>query len=79
MIIKNSDGTVRDNDWPAEPSVMLNDIRDAKLKDAQDEYQAFKAANGGLKSTSVVDVLFDGRIRRKDNSTGEIEIVDPNA
>ena len=73
-IIKDSDGTIRDANWPPADSVMLNDIRDQKLEDAKDAYQAFKAANGGLKSTSVVDVLFDGRVRKINNSTGEIEV-----
>ena len=73
-IIKDSDGTIRDANWPPADSVMLNDIRDQKLEDAKDAYQAFKDANGGLKSTSVVDVLFDGRVRKINNSTNEIEI-----
>ena len=73
-IIKDSDGTIRDANWPPADSVMLNDIRDQKLEDAKDAYQAFKDANGGLKSHSVVDVLFDGRVRKINNSTNEIEI-----
>ena len=75
MIIKDSDGTIRDANWAVEDATMLNTTRDAKRKAASDAYQSWKDANGGLKSTSVIEVLFDGRIKRKNNSTNEIEIV----
>jgi hypothetical protein len=74
--IKNADGTIRDADWPPAGPTMLNDIRDAKNEQDRADYAAFKAANGGLKSYSYMGKpTFDGRIQRKNNTTGEIEWV----
>ena len=74
--IKNADGTILDPSWPSQDRpVMMDAINDADRKARQDAYQSAKEARGGLQSHSVVEVLFDGRIKRKNNSTNEIEIV----
>ena len=75
--INNADGSVRDANWPPQNKpVMLEQIREAARKAAQDTHDAAKVARGGLKSHSTLGVLFDGRIRRKNNTTGEIEIIE---
>ena len=74
--INDANGDVRDSSWPSQDKpVMMDKVNDDARKARQDAYQAAKEARGGLQSHSVVEVLFDGRIQRKNNSTGEIEIV----
>jgi len=80
ITITDSDGTVRSTNWPpAVKPVMLDHVADQKRKAAQDIYDAEKAARGGLKSFTTLGYNFDGSIRRKNNTTGEIETIVPNA
>tara|TARA_R110002049_G_scaffold26804_3_gene92968 strand:+ start:1383 stop:1625 length:243 start_codon:yes stop_codon:yes gene_type:complete len=76
--INNADGTVLDTSWPSQDKpVMLNDARDEEAQADKEALAAFKATHGQLKSYSYIGKpMFDGRIRRKNNVTGEIEIVD---
>lgn len=76
MQIKNADGSIRDNNWPAEPSVMLNDIRDQKNEADKAALQAFKATHGQLKSYSYRGTPSMGKIQRVNNTTGQVEWVD---
>jgi hypothetical protein len=73
----NADNTVRDLNWPSQNKpVMMDAINDADRKARSDAYQAAKTARGGLKSYSYIgEPTFDGRIQRKDNTSGEIEWV----
>ncbi len=76
ITINNADGTVRSTNWPPEARpVMLDHIADAKRKAAQDIYDAKKAASP-YQSFSNMYAIFGDRMMRKDNTTGETEIVD---
>lgn len=76
ITITDSDGTVRSTNWPpADKPVMLDQVADAKRKADQDVYDAKKAASP-LQSYSNMHAVFGGRMVRKDNTTGETEVVD---
>jgi len=76
IIITDSDGSTRSTNWPpANKPVMLDQVADAKRAADQAVYDAKKAA-APYQSHSNMYAIFDGRIMRKNNTTGETEVVD---
>lgn len=76
IIITDSDGSTRSTNWPpAEKPIMLDQVAAAKRQADQAVYDA-KKASAPYQSHSTLGYTFDGQEMRKNNTTGEVEVVE---